>query len=230
MKTVLSFVLFVLVHLSLYAQTGIVKVTEGKVTEGQFYFDKVLVYDNFKEGRVTFSDGNFYTGPLNINVRTQSLRMISSEGDTILLNSEPNVVAVSAGRDMFRKINNYYLQLLNINNDVYLGLLRKMVIGKEMLEGAYGGVSQVASVSKMSSIEDGTRLDKYSGSSLMHYDYHEMIYLVRGNKTYPATKKNFIKYFPDQKREINEYIKQKGFSFANNHNVVELFNYLSMPK
>ncbi len=38
-----------------------------------------------------------------------------------------------------------------------------MVIGKEMLEGAYGGVSHVSPVSKVSGVEDSNKLENFKG-------------------------------------------------------------------
>ncbi|MDD2420508.1 MAG: hypothetical protein PHO51_06485 [Bacteroidales bacterium] len=117
-----------------------------------------------------------------------------------------------------------------MNNGISLALLRKMVIGKEMLEGAYGGVSHVSSVSKVSGVEDGKKLDNFKGSSLLQYDYDELLFLLKDNKMYPATKKNFNRLFPGKKGEVNSYVKQNEFSFANKNSVVELFNYLLLHK
>jgi hypothetical protein len=217
--------------LSLNAQSGIVKIKNGKVVEGQHFFDKLLIFDQYKEGRVTIKDGAYYTGLLNVNTLTQSLRMISMQGDTIVIDAESKVETVSAQGDFFRKLDNYYVQILNIYDGVSLGLVRKMVIGKEEVIGAYGGTTDVASMAKVSSLEVDARIDKIAaGSNTIRYEYDELLFLVKGDRMYPATRKNFRRLFSRRKSDINSYIKANDISFADNSKIAELFNYLSLSK
>lgn len=231
MKKLLIFGVFFFAFSSLDAQSGIVKVNNGKVVEGQFFFDKLLIFDQYKEGRVTMKDGEYYTGLLNINTLTQSLRMISLQGDTIVIDAESKVEAVSAQGEFFRKLDNYYVQILDICDGVSLGLVRKMVILKEEVIGAYGGTTDVASMAKVSSLEVDARIDKIAtGSNTIRYEYSELMFLVKGDKMYPATRKNYRKLFPRRRSDINSYVEENKISFADNKQIAELFNYLLTTK
>jgi hypothetical protein len=157
--------------------------------------------------------------------------MISMQGDTIVIDAESKVETVSAQGDFFRKLDNYYVQILNIYDGVSLGLVRKMVIGKEEVIGAYGGTTDVASMAKVSSLEVDARIDKIAaGSNTIRYEYDELLFLVKGDRMYPATRKNFRRLFSRRKSDINSYIKANDISFADNSKIAELFNYLSLSK
>ncbi len=226
MKRPILILFFLVLSLSAWAQSGTVRVVEGKVMEGQFFFDKLYVFDTYYDGRISFSNGEYYAGKVNINTLTQTVRIISQDGDTIRIKAENNVDGVSAGRHFFRKINNFYVQLLNTDGEVSLGLVRKMTIGREKIEGAYGGSSEVASVTKISHVVDDTRFDRLSNASNVEYIYDELVFIIVKNKMQIATKKSFEKAFPKQKALIAKYIQEHNVKFSKKDDVIPLFNYL----
>lgn len=227
MKRLILTILLLSLSLSSWAQSGIVKVEGGKVVQGQFFFDKLYVFDTYQDGRIAFDDGDYYTGLININTLSQTVRIISQEGDTIRINKEKNVAVVSAGKNFFRKVNNFYVQFLNTDGNISLGLVRKMVIGGDKIEGAYGGTSETSSVSKIATLEDDSRFDRITSvSSNVEYFYDELAYLLFKNKMLIATKRNFEKAFPKQKKLIGNYIKENNTKFSEINDVILLFNYL----
>ncbi len=230
MRNLAFVILVLLLSLGARAQTGTVKVLDGKIIEGQFFFDKQYIFDTYQEGRVSLDNGDYYTGMINISTLTQTLRIISQEGDTISINAEKKVNMVSTGRYFFRKINNLYVQVLNTDANASLGLVRKMFIGQEKLEGAYGGSSEVASISKINAIENDTRFDKLKGTSNVEYIYDELLYLIVKNKLLIPSKKNFEKAFPKQKDLIAKYLIENNVKFSKRDDVIPFFNYLVSNK
>lgn len=230
MRNLAFVILVLLLSLGARAQTGTVKVLDGKIIEGQFFFDKQYIFDTYQEGRVSLDNGDYYTGMINISTLTQTLRIISQEGDTISINAEKKVNMVSTGRYFFRKINNLYVQVLNTDANASLGLVRKMFIGQEKLEGAYGGSSEVASISKINAIENDTRFDKLKGTSNVEYIYDELLYLIVKNKLLIPSKKNFEKAFPKQKDIIAKYLLENNVKFSKRDDLIPFFNYLVSNK
>lgn len=230
MRNLAFVILVLLLSLGARAQTGTVKVLDGKIIEGQFFFDKQYIFDTYQEGRVSLDNGDYYTGMINISTLTQTLRIISQEGDTISINAEKKVNMVSTGRCFFRKINNLYVQVLNTDANASLGLVRKMFIGQEKLEGAYGGSSEVASISKINAIENDTRFDKLKGTSNVEYIYDELLYLIVKNKLLIPSKKNFEKAFPKQKDIIAKYLLENNVKFSKRDDLIPFFNYLVSNK
>lgn len=220
----LALMAFSLVSLS---QSGTIKVYNGKVIEGDFFKEKLYIFDKYVNGRIKLKDGTLYYGDLNINTLGQSLRVISDTGDTISIKTERDVDAVSAGNNFFVKLNNVYIHILNTAGDVFLGMERSLKIGQEKIEGAYGGSNEVSSISKLSTVEVENRIEKIVGSSTLKYDYYERLYFVKNGKILPISKKNFEKFFPEQKNMIEKYVAENNIKFNHNESVIELFDYLA---
>jgi hypothetical protein len=228
MKKSFLLILFVAIVCSISAQhKGVLKVLEGKIIEGQFFVDKLHILDEFKDGRVTLNNGETYAGKLNINTLDQSLRILNDKGDTIRIDSEKEVSVVSVGRDFFKKINNQYAQLINTDGEVSLALVRKMVIGAEKLQGAYGGTSTVQAISKLAALEDDSRFDKITGTINLEYFYDELLFLIDKNgRMQLATKKNFERLFPKKKKLISQYLSETDVKFHRKEDLMAFFTYL----
>lgn len=227
MKNCILIIVTSLLFTTVMAQSGVVKITDGKIAEGDFFRQKIFVFDNFKDARVRMNDGTMYTGKLNISTIGQSLRIISESGDTIAIDAEKSVDVVSAGNQFFRKINNIYVEVLETNGEVSLGIARIMKIGQERVEGTYGGTNEVASISKMASVEVDSKIEKIVGTSSIRYDYTENLYLLKGSKLTPATRKNLEKLFGNKKVQIENFIRENNIRFSNNKDVIKLFEYIS---
>ncbi len=223
-----TFLLISLLTLSLnaWSQSGTVKVLDGKVVEGQFFFDKLYVFDTYQDGRISFNNGEHYLEKLNINTLTQTIRIISQKGDTISISTENNIDIVSSGGQFFKKTNNLYVQILNTSSQISLGLVRIMSIGKEKLEGAYGASMETSSVDKINLIDQDIRFGNNKSIIDVEYTYNQVIYLLAKNKMLIANKKNFEKIFPKQKVLISKYLEENNVKFSNKEDVILLFNYL----
>ena len=226
MKRAFLILLTMVTTLTISAQSGTIKVINGKVVEGDFFKEKIYVFDNYPEGRIRLNNGEVYTGKLNINTMDQSLRVISDTGDTISISNEKLVEVVSSGNNFFRKFNIGYIQYVNTNGEVSLGLHRTMKLGSEKLQGAYGGSNEVSSIQKIANYDVDSRLEKISGTAELRYTYTETFFLMKEDKYYPATKRNFERMFPDFKSKINQYVNENNLSFSKKEDLVTLFNYL----
>lgn len=212
--------------LNISAQNGTIKVYNGRVVEGDFFKEKIMVFKDFQDGRIRLNSGVIYTGKLNINTMTQSLRVITETGDTVILNDEKLVEVVSCGSNFFRKFNIGYIQYVNTNGEVSLGLHRDMRLGQEKIEGAYGGSNEVSSIQKISNFDVDSRVEKIVGHADIRYTYKETIFLVKEERYYPANKRNFEKMFPDKKAQLNSYVEENKLNYGRKEDLVTLFNYL----
>jgi len=209
-----------------FAQSGTVEIFDGKIIRGDFFKEKLYLFDSYKSGRIKVKDGIILYGDLNINLLEQAVKVITDTKDTIYLKMERDIESVSAGNSLFLKLNNHYIQIMNVAEVLFLGLERTLKIGQEKVEGAYGGSTEASSVTKVSSYVLEGRLEKIVGSRTLKYDYTERLYLVKKGKLYPATQKSFQKFFSDNKKEIELYVKENNIKFNRNEDIVQLFNYL----
>ena len=139
MKRVIASLFFLVFSVSIFAQSGEIKVFDGKVVEGALYMEKAFMLPQFTDGKVKLTNGEVFEGKVNIHALTQSIRFIGDKGDTLALDDDSIVSSVSAGSYFFIKDKRFYVQILNTDGNVSLGLTRTITLGYVVLEGAYGG-------------------------------------------------------------------------------------------
>ncbi len=226
MKRGILIVIAVVCSLLSHAQSGTIKVLDGKVIDGDFFLQKIFFFDDFTNGRIRLSDGTVYEGKLNVNTMTQSVRVITDTGDTISIKTEKMVETISTGNSFFFKMNGFYIQVINTDGLTSLGISRVMKIGQERIEGAYGGSNEVSSIAKLSSVDVENRLEMIKGSSNIKYDYVEKLYLIKDGKLLPVTKKNLQKFYPKMRASIDNYITENNTKFNNNESVINLYSFI----
>ena len=99
MKKVTLIIIFLFSCLMLSAQSGFIKVSKGKVTEGDFFKSKLFILPDFTDARIKFTNGEIYEGKVNIHTLSQTLRFVDAQGDTLAAADEKLVESVSAGKE-----------------------------------------------------------------------------------------------------------------------------------
>lgn len=226
MNRVMGVVFFLIFSASLYAQSGEIKVIDGKVVEGALFKEKAYMMPRFMDGKVKLTNGEIFEGVLNIHALTQSIRFINDKGDTLGLNDDSIVSTVSAGGYFFIKDKRFYVQMLNTDGNISLGLTRTINLGSEVLAGAYGGTNDVSSIQKINSHTSENKLQHIKNGSVLRFDYRENLYLVKDGKLYIPTKKNFVKFFPSKKQFVEEQFDSGKISVSKEKELIVLFNQL----
>lgn len=224
-KTVFSLFL-IAVSLQLFAQSGVIKVSDGKVTEGDLYLKNQYVLNDFLDAIITLKDGTTYDGKININTVTQTLRMISANGDTLGVNIEKSIKAVSAGSELFYKIGNMYVRIIDTDGDVFLGQIKVLRIGGESKKGPYGGSGEVASITTVGVLDLDNTIEHIPGDATLKVDLRRDLLFVKNDKLYPVTKKNLAKLFPKQSAMIESFMKSNGTNLNKEEDVKKLFDYI----
>ncbi len=224
-KTALS--LFVIaLSLQLFAQSGVIKVSDGKVTEGDLYLKNQYVLQDFLDAIITLKDGTTYDGIININTVTQSLRMINAKGDTLGVNIEKSIKAVSIGSDLFYKINNMYVRIIDTDGEVFLGQIKVLRIGDESKKGPYGGSGEVASITTVGVLDSDNMIEHIPGDATLKVDLRRDLFFIKNDKLYPVTKKNLARLFPKQTVMIESFMKSNGTNLNKQDDVKKLFDYI----
>lgn len=226
MNRVIASVFFLFFSVLIFAQSGEIKVFDGKVVEGAFYKEKIFMLPQFVNGKVKLSNGEVFEGRLNIHALTQSIRFIGDKGDTLALNDDSAVSTVSAGGNFFIKDKRFYIQILNTDGNVSLGLTRTINLGSEVLEGAYGGKNDVSSIQKINVHVSENKLQHIKNGSVLRFDYRENIHLVKDGKLFIPTRKNFVKFFPSKRQYIDEQFESDKVGVNKQKELIVLFNQL----
>lgn len=224
MKKVTLFIFFLFSCLMLSAQSGYIKVSGGKVIEGDFFKSKIYLLKNFTDAKIKFLNGDTYDAKINIHILSQTLRFIGPQGDTLAVADEKHIGSVSSGKLFFLKVNNQYVQVVNSDGETSLVVARALNIGQEKVTGAYGGTNEVSSIQKIEVYNDNNKIERITSSATLFYEYRETLFLVNRGKLYLVTRRNLQKFFPDKKEFIEEYYSTHNIQIDKKEEIVSLFN------
>jgi hypothetical protein len=226
MKKLILGLIFSSIILSGFAQGGMIKVSNGKVIEGDFFLRNQYMLTSFLDSKITLLDGTVYDGVININTVSQTLRTLGRSGDTLGVNVESKVKAVSTGTGFFFKINGMYLKVLETNGEVFLVQSKVLKIWSEDIRGPYGGSGEVASITKVDILDNNSKVEKVIGESTFRFDLFKDLYLVKSGRLYPINKKTLSKLFSGQKKSLQADIQKFNTDFSNKDDLENLVRYL----
>lgn len=194
----------------------------------QYLLDSIkFVIPEFQSGIITFRDGSYSRGPVNISTIEQRVYFVAPDGNYQVLTNEDQVTRVSVKGRTFIKSQYGYVELLDTAGDVALGAVRRTSFFETEKKGAYGMASQTTSVTTIGTMQSHGVTYTLGADQTTPFKYKVIPYLYRNNKVYMSTRKNFQKCFPDKKSEIESYLKEHSVDFENIEEVTELFNSLS---
>ena len=185
-----------------------------------------FVMPDFQAGIVTFHDGNYSRGPVNISTIEQRVYFIATNGEKQILTNEDQVSRVSIKGRTFIKSKYGYIELLDAIGDGALGAVRRTSFFETEKKGAYGMASQTTSVTTIGSIQQGGQLYTLGVEQNTPFKYKVIPYLYKNSRVYLSNKKNFIKCFPDKKAVIEAYLKENSVDFEDLDAVRGLFEAL----
>ena len=185
-----------------------------------------FVVPAFQPGVITFSDGTFSRGPVNISTIEQRIYFISPEGQHQVLANEDQVSRVYIKGRSFVKTKYGYVELVETLDEVALGAVRRTSFFETEKKGAYGMASQTTSVTTIGSFQQAGQLYTLGVDQATPFKYKVIPYLCKDDRTYLSNKKNFQKCFPDKKALIEQYLKDHSVDFENFEDVKGLFEAL----
>lgn len=205
-KTFLAIVLSVLASASLSAQ-----VVAGIQTKQQMQDEMPdsikFVLPEFGTGRITYKDGKFSNGRLNICNIDQCVRFVDTDGSIKAVNNNDEIDRVRIGSHVFIKYGNSYVGLDDYIDDVYLGVKKDVTLLNDKHTGAFGMKSETTNIKEYSSVTSGGVTYDLSQKVVGEYKYKEQPLLVKGNTVYSVTKKRLEKLLPSKKDAIGKYIE-----------------------
>ena len=161
----------------------------------------------FGTGMVYFNGQPPAQGQLNICALDNSLRFIGEDGVELAATNPENIVRVQIDTVVFLRSNDTFYRLFPVSGDTGVALHRNLRIMTDARQAAYGGTSMTSSVREYKAGFADGMTHRLEGRTDYPYDMHERVYLYKGNKVYPLTKKNLRKLYPEKKAEIDAYFK-----------------------
>ena len=188
-------------------------------------FKAAFLYPAFTNGIVSFRDGRSIAGNLNYNLLIRAIQFIDGKGDTLALADENTIKQISITKDTFYYNDGYVKQ---IGNWISVKVAERDYF-KEFVQkpGSYGMSSAATAANSINSVV-------VRGSTYRLNTDREMVmvkakqYFIgnKYNEFVGADKKNLLKLFPKQKKDISDYLDKNVVDFTKSEDLTRLATFL----
>lgn len=176
----------------------------------------------FTHGFVYLNDGSVQQGNINICNIDQTIRFITPDGDTLVMDATEEAKRVNIDKTTYYRFNDRFTEMVDYAGDIALGVQRQSVQIDNSKAGGYG-TSATAAV-------ESYGVDAFTGRGFKHFEMvpenwrYTCRYVLHANgKFYMANRKNFIKLFPDKKDVIEAFCAADRSILNEPDKVKELF-------
>lgn len=166
-----------------------------------------FVLPEFGTGRITYKNGSFSNGRLNICNIDQVVRFVDTDGSIKAVNNNDDIDRVRIGSKVFIKYSGAFVALTDYIEDVYLGVKKDVTLLNDTHTGAFGMKSETTNIKEYSSVTSGGVTYDLSQKVVGEYKYKEQPLLVKGSTVYAVSKKRLEKLLPSKKDAIDAYIE-----------------------
>jgi hypothetical protein len=189
---------------------------------------KYLYYENVDGQVFARNQAKSETLKLNYNLFLQSMLIFEEDGDTLIMEQNPSIEFIVAGKDLFfhHPTDGFYLMKTDINEKVWL-MSRKLL-----------AIADVEVLSQ-NAPRSGAPLSKDRRYNVMYYHREsrrlperiffetvERFYLIGADK-HPlvVSKRAFNRSFPGHKSQIDHFVRANAISFTNEADVRKLYQF-----
>ncbi len=187
--------------------------------------EKIYRYPTFQQGLVVFRSGASTLGKLNYNHLFAVIQFINQQGDTLSMAEEPLVKYVAIGKDTFYYDKGYV-------RTITAGpvKLAERVLFREYIQKP-GANYELSSGATSSSTITAMREGKTLGSDVVEQEVVLMkntLYFIgdRFNVFVPADKRNLLKVYSKQKRQVENYLSANAVDFKKEEDLIKLTAFL----
>lgn len=188
---------------------------------------RMYYYPQFSTGVVKFKTGQS-SARLNYHLVLQEMQFIDQKGDTLAIANEEEIEIVTIGNDSFY-YSKGFLKLLSQFGEIKLAVKQKSELDKKEKKGVYGESYSSAAVVSY----DTYHLDKQSSVKLNNkegsFGNTELSYYIadQGNNFVIANKKNILRLFPKNKKQIEDFVAASNIDFSKEEHLKMLFYFIS---
>ena len=185
----------------------------------------VFLYPAFTMGTVSFRDGRSVAGNLNYNLLIQAIQFIDGKGDTLALADENTIKQISITKDTFYYSDGYVKQFGNWTSVK----LAERDFFKEFVQkpGSYGMSSAATAAHSINSvIVQGSTYKLNTDKEVVMVKAKQYFIGNKFNEFVAADKKNLLKLFPKQKKDILDYLDKNAVDFTKKEDLIRLSTFL----
>ncbi len=219
--------LFVTVFISIFSFCNAQESIQDKPTSNWPY-----LFPDFQNAKIIYKTGEISSSTINYHLLNEELQFIKNDMVFVAENLDEIDRVVCNNGFIFIYVDNKFYQLLGEGN-IKLGKSYKGNINDLYeTEGAYGTSTASSSVKKENSIYIGgmpgvnfknLENDKQGGDI---FSINTKRVFIKNGKVVNATKKNLYSLMPEEKKKINNLIKESKLKFNKDEDVIKLIEKL----
>lgn len=183
-------------------------------------------YPGFTKGRIAFRDGKDIDASLNYNWVLGSMQFISPKDDTLSLAYEATIKYIVVNNDSFF-YDNQYVQWMDGNGEVKLAKNEKLKLSSVKKIGAFDTRTSGVAVTTYSSVNVNNASHSLDAKEELTIKTTISYYLGDVyNHFVPFTKKNLLKRFAGNSRDIEDFLKNASPDFSKESDLLKLMSFL----
>jgi hypothetical protein len=191
--------------------------------------ERPYFYGEFKFGTVFFSDGRASRAMLNYNFVSQKMQFLDHQNNDRVLDlvHSPDITHIEIGSDIFVPVENFWFGFVIQDGPISL-LKRKRVIVEASKSGGYGTPNSTAAADNIGSLQvSGAAVGQiqYNFAPATKTRVEQRFYLMKDRKTYVASRRNFLRLYPEVRPQLERFFKENRIDFKNEQHLRGLSMY-----
>lgn len=187
---------------------------------------EIYAFPSFSVGTVDYRSNEKTQGLLNFNILSSEMEFIDASGDTMALAEEPLVRMIVLNKDTFYFSKGYFHLIASLKENK---LAKRSVFTTAKIErtGAFDQ-PMPANIVTYGGMSTGSRIYNLVVRENLTLVKETAYYIGnRNNEFLPATKKNLLKLFPKQERQLNSYFSTNNIDFSNEEALKKVIRFVS---
>lgn len=232
MKTTILSIFLLITGCHVYAQESseVMRVNNGTDISKSMNFQQRFYYDKFQDGKVFFRNGRVVKARLNYSLAHGEVQFIDTKKDTLILTEKEFINHIAIGVDTFYFYQKYgHVKKIGTFNNVTLVEKPHIMVLDNERPAAYGQYSSTSAISTYSSFTNSSGLQQalQGGDKVILKKETDYLLIDKNRNILPLNKGSIVKFFPKQKRALNDYFKYNKVALDTEEEVVKILNYAS---
>ena len=186
-----------------------------------------FLFPDFKLAKVYFTNGRQSDEKVNYHLLSDKIRFIDKADNQIKEVSDPQIIkSIIIGERVFipNPDGEGWLEVLSDKPVVEVQYFVKAK--PKAKEAGYGGTSELTSTSTYSEYSDGGTMTRLKETEMEVVDYYNYYWIVKdGKRKLFKSLVQFVKLYPKQKEQLNQYIQDNAINFEDVKAIVKLCIY-----
>lgn len=176
----------------------------------------------FTHAYIFYTNGTKFEANLNICLVDNSVRYINDKCDTLLMANAASVNKILAGDAIYQQLNGTFVHQLAAYGQTSLSEKKIFNFKEPEINIGFANLAPT-STARAYNAEDHDVAKGYGKDMEIDYRLETVYVLTHKNKTYSCKQSSFIKFFPEKKQQIKEFVKKNDIDFSNKDHVISLF-------